>query len=501
MFNPFPRRWLIIASLFLLSACNTFPGLNRSDDRPANDSPPSDAPSTLTQPQPTLRAAEYHQRIDALVTQIQSDLDGLEAGSQTPGEQDIQTSMQSLDELALACRLLEDCDYNHLFAAYQSIVIAQQELFLGANRPASAEGIEPLNDTFDEPPATDQLTSSLQTGNQVDMSIDGSWLDRQQVLESMNNWLTWNRPHLMNTHENYRHLRAQMWPAFEERGLPESLLFGIMATESGGRVHSYSSAGAAGPMQFMRATGSRFGLGNQSGYDDRLNPELAGRAAAAYLVEQYQALGQDLTKTLAAYNAGENRLKRLNRQHNQADFWSSNFYYALPRDTRKYVPDVLAAAWLFDHAADYKLAFDDQQAQSADLTLQHPASLGELTICLGNDRLAGGWFRTLRNLNPGIKAGERIDVGNSIRATRQIVDDYAQRCSDEQIRISSEAMHVAAYEDKPDVAPYRIRSGDTMSGIARRYRCVSMKELASMNNIAGPRYTLRAGKSIKVPSC
>lgn len=501
MFNVHPSRCLTTASLLLLCACSSFDGFNRPAKTTPEPSPATQAGQAQSLPDSPLTAAEYHQRIDELVHRIQSDLDGLEAGAQTPAEQDIQASMRTLDELALACRQLQDCDYNHLFAAYQSIVIAQQELFLGANRPTIAEAGDGPEATVEDTPTLTQKPPPAPTADQVDMRIDGSWLNRQQVLESMNNWLTWNRPHLMNTHENYRHLRAQMWPAFERRGLPESLLFAIMATESGGRVHSYSSAGAAGPLQFMRATGARFGLGNQSGFDDRLNPELVAQAAADYLVEQYQALGQDLTKTLAAYNAGENRLKRLDRQQKQADFWSSNFYYALPRDTRKYVPDVLAAAWLFDHAENYQLKFEDHQAQTAELTLIHPASLGELTICLGNDRLPGGWFRTLRNLNPGIKAGDRLDAGQTIRATRRIVEDYASRCDDDQIRISSEAMHVAAYEGKPDVVPYRIRSGDTMSGIARRYRCISMKELASMNNIAGPRYRLRAGKTIKVPSC
>src|SRR5690606_39644120 len=89
---------------------------------------------------------------------------------------------------------------------------------------------------------------------------------------------------LMTSYENYQVMRHLMWPEFEKRGLPEALLFGILAKESNGRVHSVSRAGAAGPMQFMPSTGRRFGLGpDGTGFDTRYDPRSAAEASAAYL--------------------------------------------------------------------------------------------------------------------------------------------------------------------------------------------------------------------------
>src|SRR5690606_34531387 len=80
------------------------------------------------------------------------------------------------------------------------------------------------------------------------------------VQAGIRRWLTDMRVALITSHENFQYMQHLMSPAFKRRGLPEALLFGILAKESNGRVHSRSRAGAAGPLQFMPATGSRLGL-------------------------------------------------------------------------------------------------------------------------------------------------------------------------------------------------------------------------------------------------
>ncbi|MDE2408597.1 MAG: lytic transglycosylase domain-containing protein, partial [Xanthomonadaceae bacterium] len=77
------------------------------------------------------------------------------------------------------------------------------------------------------------------------------------VQAGIRRWLTDLRPSLMDSYENYRYMQDMMAPAFKKYGLPEALLFGIMAKESNGKVHVGSRAGAVGPLQFMPATGRR----------------------------------------------------------------------------------------------------------------------------------------------------------------------------------------------------------------------------------------------------
>jgi soluble lytic murein transglycosylase-like protein len=87
------------------------------------------------------------------------------------------------------------------------------------------------------------------------------------IKAALQDWLTWMRPNLIDAWENYQYMRYLMWPAYAKAGLPEALMFGILAKESGGKVHAVSNAGAAGPFQFMYHTGLRFGLGSESGFD------------------------------------------------------------------------------------------------------------------------------------------------------------------------------------------------------------------------------------------
>ena len=98
------------------------------------------------------------------------------------------------------------------------------------------------------------------------------------VQAGIRRWLTDMRVALIQSHENYQYMRHLMSPAFQRNGLPEALLFGIMAKESNGKVHVGSRAGAVGPMQFMPATGRRFGLGpDGTGFDTRYDPRAVGR--------------------------------------------------------------------------------------------------------------------------------------------------------------------------------------------------------------------------------
>ena len=125
------------------------------------------------------------------------------------------------------------------------------------------------------------------------------------VKAGIEEWLTWMRPNLLDAYENYQYLRHRMWPEYEKAGLPEALLFGIMAKESGGKVHAVSRAGAAGLLQFMPATARGYGLGRASGFDDRFDPALITRANVAYLNDRFRELNNDLELALGAYNGGE----------------------------------------------------------------------------------------------------------------------------------------------------------------------------------------------------
>ena len=250
-----------------------------------------------------------------------------------------------------------------------------EDLSLEAGAPSLLNAMPELGDTV-----------ALLRGNDLRemISLNGP------VKAALDDWLTWNRPMLMSSYEYYQYLRDKIAPIYEEAGLPEALLFAMIATETGGRVHSFSHAGAAGLLQFIRSTGQRYGLREVDGFDMRLDPEAATRANVAYINEQFEILNESFEMTLAAYNSGEYRMKRLQRRY-KTGFWDQRVYYRVPRETREYVPRILAATWLFLHPEDYNLEFPVYQNELTELILkeQRPSASSRSAWGKSKARTAG----------------------------------------------------------------------------------------------------------------
>ena len=124
------------------------------------------------------------------------------------------------------------------------------------------------------------------------------------------------------------------------QGLPEALL-GVAAVESGFDPTALSPKGALGLWQLMPQTARRYGLVVNARRDDRLDPAKSTYAAANYLKDLYAQFGS-WPLALAAYNAGEDRVQRALDRLGARDFWTLRRHSALPEETRRYVPAVLA---------------------------------------------------------------------------------------------------------------------------------------------------------------
>lgn len=357
------------------------------------------------------------------------------------------------------------------------------------------------------------------------------------VQAGIRRWLTDLRPSLMASHENYEVMRQQMYPSYERAGLPEALLFGIMAKESNGKVHVSSRAGAAGPMQFMPATGRRFGLGDDgTGFDTRFDPRLASQASAEYLNERMGELNNSIEMALAAYNGGEGRALRVYQTTGGRNFWEADVYNQFPAETRDYVPMVIAAAWLFLHPKQYGLRFPKSEGKPAQLRLEKPSSLYELTICLGNGGSREGYLRALRNLNPRSKPDAWLAAGTTVNATSRMAALYGRYCVKgprallaQQLMASDANSAIVRVGEATPVAPpvstyvpgvgalpttvatgkpakvvtasrYKVTKGDTLVSIAQKYSC-DTKSLAKANGIKGPRYAIKPGQQLKLSSC
>ena len=145
-----------------------------------------------------------------------------------------------------------------------------------------------------------------------------------------------------------------------ESGLPEDTLF-LAMIESGFANLAYSRAKAAGPWQFIPSTGKRMGLAQDFWVDERRDPEKSARAAAAYLKALYKEFG-DWRLAWAGYNAGEGKIEKAKRK-GQLDFWTMARGKVLKRETKGYVPKLMAAAILSKHPEAFGFSKDEIEAE------------------------------------------------------------------------------------------------------------------------------------------
>ncbi|MCB1641673.1 MAG: transglycosylase SLT domain-containing protein [Xanthomonadales bacterium] len=447
--------------------------------------------------------SRMYEQVGQATAEFQAGIEMQRSGQPRQGQSQMEAASARVALLAGQCAQMLGCEMQRFIDAFQALLRLQALLLdpaalLDQDPPpgglagaGEADGGERLNTELAH-------TRVMLRGRDLSEIIPLN----EPVHAALTDWLTWMRPTLIEAWVNYQYLRADMVPAFQEAGLPEAVLFGILAKESAGRVHAVSRAGASGPLQFMPATGRRYGLNANSGFDLRFDPASASRASVAYLTDRLEELNHDLELSLAAYNSGEGRLKRLADKHRGKGFWSDSIYHALPSETQDYVPKVLAAAWLFLHGPDYGLSFPAVDTQLVDLQLVAPASLGELAMCFGQSPAQpAGWFRTLRNLNPRVQAQDRLPGGSIVRIPRQLAAQYPARCLDNDLRTRLAGLHDARYPAGPRVVNYKVRQGDTLARLARTSGCSRIEEIARLNGIAGPRYSIRVGQTIKLPTC
>jgi membrane-bound lytic murein transglycosylase D len=428
---------------------------------------------------------KLYDQMDAASADYRAGRAQVQRGETKQGRDAMRRASAQLLEGAQRCQDTRRCDSARFLATYDAL------LALGA-----AESNEPGYSVL---PAAERTAAQL-NGRDLRALIEMN----EPVKAALAEWLTWMRPSLITSWENYQQMRFLMWPEYERAGLPEALLFGILAKESNGRVHAVSGAGAAGPMQFMPATGARFGLGWRDGFDTRYDPQLAARASVLYFNERFDELNDDLAFAVAAYNGGEGRALRIKNASGGRDFWDPAVYGQFPPETRDYVPYVLAAAWLFLHPDEHGLEFPKVNGAATVIKLKAPASLYQLAICLGGPR--DGFFRALRNLNARYEPEQVLAAGTELRVPVAVPSLYDASCvTGERAELAARLMAahkptVAAAPRAPAARSYRVKSGDTLSSISRKHGCAGPDQLARANRLRTP-YVIRTGQRLQLVGC
>lgn len=249
--------------------------------------------------------------------------------------------------------------------------------------------------------------------------------------------------------------------------LPEDLVY-LAMIESGFHPTAVSHAGATGMWQFMAPTARRSGLRVDSWLDERRDPEAATQAAIRHLAELHDATG-DWALSAAAYNAGLGRVTRARAGQPHTDYFSISLAGRLPRETRNYVPIMLAAAWVDAHRSDYGLPAREagERPATASIMLEGRTRLSALAPALGLE------LETLKALNAHLVRGAVPPAGGAVRIPAAV----------DTVGLGG---RLAALSRNERLLPdwiethYAVRTGDSWWAIARRHD-VTVKQLRALN--------------------
>jgi membrane-bound lytic murein transglycosylase D len=276
--------------------------------------------------------------------------------------------------------------------------------------------------------------------------------------------------------------RGYIAEQMKKAGLPEDLSW-LPLIESGFKVKALSRARALGLWQFIASTGYRFDLRRDRWVDERMDLERSTQAAINYLTTLHDLFG-DWTTVLAAYNCGEANVLRVIREQrvNYLDnFW--DLYTRLPAETARYVPRFIASLHIIK---------DPEKYGFPELTVAPPLSYTKVQINkqmrLQDVALALNLsLDKLHDLNPALRNGATPDYSYRLNVTAEAAPLLA-----------------SAIDQIPEwrapkiiLSRHRVRRGETISSIARKYR-VSPEEILRANRLKRPRY-LRPGRVLRIP--
>jgi membrane-bound lytic murein transglycosylase D len=289
-----------------------------------------------------------------------------------------------------------------------------------------------------------------------------------------------------------------------ERGMPEDLLY-LSMIESGFNPTARSTASAVGLWQFIEGTAERYDLRVDGYVDERRHPEKSTDAALDYLEDLHDQFGSWYLAA-AAYNTGEGRVARVMRQvtgkerGRDADFW--RIRSRLPRETREYVPLMVAAALIGKEPAKYGLGGVPRWMPLEHDEVQVPGGTRLETVA----EAVGVSENEVKRLNPhlvramtppGKKAYPvRVPEG---RAERFAADfPQVQRRAAQLAAREAAAERAAAARRAASVRRHTVRRGESLWTIARRYDTTVRKVQAA--NGLGSRNRIRPGQRLVIPS-
>ncbi len=366
--------------------------------------------------------------------------------------------------------------------AYEVTSLAQGDGFVEKRYEAA-----PIDDilanftTFTAPPPDEAMKAAVKAdleSSAHDIPIP----EQPKVLAYIQVFQTRLRDYIQDSLERGAKYLPMIQDVFRAEGLPLDLAY-IPIIESSFKTNALSKASAKGPWQFMKATAREHGLKTDWFIDERSDPEKATVAAASYLKTLSKMFDGDWNLVLAAYNGGPGRVQRAMKASRMDDFWQiSKSSKYLPRETREYVPLILAAMIVARNPVQY--GFDAVEADPIEydkVEVPRPIDLRRVA------EWTGSTVDEIQALNPELRRWTtpvkypdyevKVPVGTADRLEARLAE--------------------ASPADFTPLKWYTVRKGETLLGVARKFG-VARSDVAEANNLA-VRSRLHAGQEIIIP--
>ena len=251
-----------------------------------------------------------------------------------------------------------------------------------------------------------------------------------------------------------------------EQGLPEDLVY-MALIESGFDPYAYSRSKAVGPWQFIYLTGKRYGLKVNWWVDERRDPEKSTIAAAKYLKDLYETFACWYLAA-AGYNAGEYKIIKAIKRYRTEDFWTLTKVGYLKRETKDYVPLMIAAALV---------AKDPEKYGFTDVEYQKPlryerVKVPELTGLSLVAKACEASLEEIKDLNPELRRG----------VTPPNENDYEIKIPFGRKDLFEVTFQILQAFEKFEFKTHLVKKGETLKGIAKLYR-VDIEPLLEINHL------------------
>jgi membrane-bound lytic murein transglycosylase D len=366
-------------------------------------------------------------------------------------------------------------------SAYEITALAEGDGF--SEKPAEPASIDQLlaQSVFDTPPPTADVTravtSDLQTTtHDIPIPLNGRVLSYVELFQGR------LRGFIEDGLQRGGKYLGMIQDVFRAEGLPLDLAY-VPLIESAFKPNALSRAKAKGVWQFVRSTAKENGLRHDWYVDERSDPEKATRAAARYLKTLNSMFDGDWHLALASYNGGPGRVQRAMKRSGLDDFWDlSARPKLLPRETREYVPMILAAIVIARNPAQY--GFDVQSHDSLDYdTVKLPGPLDLRRVA----EWTGASIDTIQTLNPELRRWTTPvrASGYELKVPKGTADDLRSRLDESEP------------SERTALNWYVVRPGESLGTVARKLR-VSRTDLAEANYVS-VRAPIRTGQKLVIP--